>query len=70
MSEKAGRAAMKNLTARELLVLEILATGVTRKEVADQLRISVGTVNTHAEHILQKTGAQSIGRAAWLYLTQ
>ncbi|GAB3087425.1 response regulator transcription factor [Corynebacterium aquatimens] len=43
------------LTRRELEVLRLLARGYTYKEIAEQLFISVKTVETHASNILRKT---------------
>src|SRR4051794_18534194 len=43
-----------NLTDRELDVLKLIALGHTNVEVADQLFLSVRTVETHRGHIQQK----------------
>ena len=43
-----------DLTKRELEVLLRIAEGFTQKEIADQLFVSPNTVNTHAQHILEK----------------
>ncbi len=55
------------LTPRERDVLTWLAHGKTRSETADILRVSVGTVKTHVEHINDKLGTantmQAIARA-------
>jgi DNA-binding NarL/FixJ family response regulator len=42
------------LTARELEVLKLVATGMTNKDVADQLYISENTVKNHVRNILEK----------------
>ena len=42
------------LTARELKVLKLVATGMTNKDVADQLYISENTVKNHVRNILEK----------------
>jgi len=42
------------LSPREREVLELVRQGVTNKEIADQLFISVGTVKNHIHHILEK----------------
>jgi DNA-binding NarL/FixJ family response regulator len=42
------------LTERELEVLKLLAQGVTNKKIADQLSISVKTVETYRARIMQK----------------
>lgn len=47
-------AAMFGLTARELEVLQLLATGRTNREIADQLFISESTAGVHVSNILGK----------------
>ena len=42
------------LSPREIEVLELLATGLSDKEIADALNISVNTVKNHDKSILQK----------------
>jgi DNA-binding NarL/FixJ family response regulator len=44
------------LTKRELEVLKLVAQGMTNKQVAESLFISVKTVETHKSHILDKLG--------------
>jgi DNA-binding CsgD family transcriptional regulator len=39
------------LSAREQEVAELLATGITRQEVADELQISIYTVTRHIANI-------------------
>lgn len=46
----------ERLTAREEDVLRLLARGFTNNDVADDLVISVKTVETHRAHILSKLG--------------
>jgi DNA-binding NarL/FixJ family response regulator len=43
-----------DLTARELEVLELLASGLTNQEIADQLIMSVHTVRSHVKAIFGK----------------
>lgn len=47
------------LSARELEVLQLVAQGLTDREVADQLSISPRTVNQHLRSIYQKLGVSS-----------
>lgn len=42
------------LTGREKQVLELLATGLSKKEIAEQLSIGVATVVTHVSHLYDK----------------
>ena len=45
------------LSKRQMEILALLADGLLKKEIADQLKISYSTVNTHVEHIYQKLNA-------------
>jgi DNA-binding NarL/FixJ family response regulator len=42
------------LTAREVEVLQEVASGATNKEIAERLYISVNTVRNHIHNVLQK----------------
>lgn len=46
---------VESLTRREKEVLRLLARGYTYKEIAEELFISVKTVETHASNVLRKT---------------
>ena len=48
------------LSAREIEILTEVAKGLTNKEIADRLSISVFTVTTHRKNITQKLGIHSI----------
>lgn len=52
------------LTPRELEVLQLLATGVTNQEIADELYLSVRTVDRHVANILAKLGVPTRTAAA------
>lgn len=43
-----------NLTDREREILKLLADGLLKKEIADNLDLSVHTVSTHIRHIYEK----------------
>ena len=49
-----------DLTKRELQVLELMFKEKTNKEIADELFISLRTVETHKHHIMEKTGAKNM----------
>ena len=51
------------LTKREVEVLLLVAAGRTDREIADDLIISVRTVNTHVGNILNKTGSANRAEA-------
>jgi DNA-binding CsgD family transcriptional regulator len=44
----------KMLTSREKEILKLIASGLISKEIADKLYISVNTVNTHRQRIIEK----------------
>lgn len=48
-----------NLTYRELEILELICEEYTNKESAEELGISVRTVDAHRRSLLQKTGAKN-----------
>lgn len=52
--------AFTKLTEREREVLQLLAEGSSTKEIAGKLFLSVPTVHTHRQHIMQKLNARSI----------
>jgi DNA-binding NarL/FixJ family response regulator len=54
------------LTNREKDVLELIARGMTNKEVADALNLSQGTVKAHVSRILGKLEVSSRTEAAML----
>jgi len=64
VDEAAALAAELRLTAREREVLELLAQGVTNRQIADTLYISVYTAGIHVSRILGKLGAASRTEAA------
>ncbi len=49
-----------NLSEREVDVLKLLANGLSNKEIADKLNISVYTVNTHRKNIMDKTEIRTL----------
>jgi two-component system invasion response regulator UvrY len=48
-----------SLTAREQQVMEMLSRGLTNREIAEQLQISIKTVDTHRGHVLKKLGLRN-----------
>jgi DNA-binding NarL/FixJ family response regulator len=52
------------LTDRESQVLQLLAQGLTNKEIAKSLKISYETVKEHVQHILRKLGVTDRTQAA------
>jgi DNA-binding CsgD family transcriptional regulator len=63
------QAAPAGLTAREIEVLQLIAAGCTSQEIADQLVISIHTVERHITHVYQKIGARGRAEATAFALT-
>lgn len=57
------------LTQREAEVLSLLAKGMSNREIADALSISIQTVKSHVSSILEKLGARDRTQAALIALT-
>ncbi|HLX33940.1 MAG TPA: response regulator transcription factor [Candidatus Limnocylindrales bacterium] len=58
---------MPHLTDRETEVLRMISDGLTDREAAAALRISIRTVETHVSNVLHKLGVRSRSEAAQLY---
>ena len=54
----------RQLTLRELDVLRLLAAGRTNREITQQLHLSLSTVKTHLEHIMDKLEVSDRTQAA------
>ena len=52
------------LSDRETDVLVLVAKGLSSKEIADKLNISIHTVNSHRKNITHKTGIKSVAGLA------
>jgi LuxR family maltose regulon positive regulatory protein len=61
--------ALTQLSKREVEVFELLAHGMTNREIAEALFISEVTVKVHVRHILKKLGVRSRTEAALLGTT-
>ena len=57
--EREARASIEQLTRREMQVLQSLAEGLTNREIAERLHMSVDTERTHMMNILSKLGVHS-----------
>ena len=59
-TEPAESSELYELSDREREVLVELSKGLSNKEIADKLHISVHTVITHRKNIIKKTGIKSV----------
>lgn len=50
----------KELSLREIDVLKLIVKGITNKEIADKLNISLNTVLTHRKNITAKLGIKTV----------
>jgi len=50
----------KELSVRETDVLQLIVKGITNKEIADKLNISLNTVLTHRKNITTKLGIKTV----------
>lgn len=57
--EAQGISAKVELTNRELEIVKLVAEGLLNKEISDQLKISIRTVDTHKANIIQKLKLKS-----------
>jgi len=62
---KTPLAGVEHLTDRELHVLKLLGTGMSTREIAEELKLSFKTIEAHRENIKHKLGLQ--GAAALIH---
>ncbi len=51
------------LTSRELQIVKLMAEEYSNKEIAKQLGISIGTVESHRKNIFYKLGTKNMAGA-------
>jgi len=54
------------ITPRELEILELIAEGLSNKEIADRVHVSENTVKTHSSRVFDKLGARRRTQAVQL----
>jgi ATP/maltotriose-dependent transcriptional regulator MalT len=54
------------ITPRELEILELIAQGMSNREIADKLFVSENTVKTHSSRLFDKLGAKRRTQAVQL----
>lgn len=60
VDEYSPRASASGITAREKEILRCIREGLTSKQIADKLCISVFTVRNHRSNVFEKAGAQNM----------
>ena len=60
------KVAALGLTPRELEILELIAQGLSNKEIADRVFVSENTVKTHSSRVFDKLGAKRRTQAVQL----
>jgi ATP/maltotriose-dependent transcriptional regulator MalT len=53
-----GRLASLGITPRELEILELIAAGLSNREIAERVQVSENTVKTHSSRVFDKLGAR------------
>lgn len=61
---------LSRLTRQEGRILELVATGITNKEIAEKLGLSDGTVRNHLSVVFAKLEVQSRAEAAVLFVRE
>lgn len=67
------RVGLESLTDRELHIYQLIGTGMTTRQIADELTLSMKTVDAHRENIKNKLGISSaadLARQAATWLAQ
>lgn len=54
------------ITPRELEILELIAEGLSNKEIAARVNVSENTVKTHSSRVFEKLGARRRTQAVQL----
>ena len=62
----AGRIEALGVTPRELEILELMAAGMSNREIAEKLFVSENTVKTHSSRLFEKLGAKRRTQAVQL----
>ncbi len=55
------------LTQRERIVLSFLSNGLSNKDIAEMLKISVQTIKNHISLMMRKTGSKNRAHLAYRF---
>jgi len=61
-----ARLASLGITPRELEILELIAAGLSNREIAERVHVSENTVKTHSSRVFDKLGARRRTQAVQL----
>jgi DNA-binding CsgD family transcriptional regulator len=61
-----GKLDSLGITPRELEILELIAAGLSNKEIAERVHVSENTVKTHSSRVFDKLGARRRTQAVQL----
>jgi NarL family two-component system response regulator LiaR len=61
-----GKLESLGITPRELEILELIAAGLSNKEIAERVHVSENTVKTHSSRVFDKLGARRRTQAVQL----
>ena len=61
-----GRLEALGITPRELEILELIAAGLSNREIAERVHVSENTVKTHSSRVFDKLGARRRTQAVQL----
>jgi DNA-binding NarL/FixJ family response regulator len=62
-----GRLESLGITPRELEILELIAAGLSNKEIAERVHVSENTVKTYSSRVFDKLGARAVASRSPVY---
>ena len=68
--EQDETAGVSALSAREREVLQLVAEGLSTRQIAERIHVSVKTVETHRQQIMKKLNAKSVAELTKIALRE